>query len=341
MKKFIAIVSVILIVGLIAILGVQLVKSANVESIEIVGDIQTIYFVESTSDVNFNDADLKITYKDGSVKIKKLTKKLISVKNFNTSVVNNGTMKITYKSTTIDVGYAVVWTGLYYLNSEKVEVYNGTSISTVNLGPYIAGVNNMNQDKTTSTEMIYFGANGVCNYYLRSSTTSSWYMDDGEFDKSYYYQIVGNAINVHLGDRGVYKMYAIFSKDGELSLTTVEREFVTETSEFLRTRSERSFSHYEMKGNRTISEGSITVVEKNGRQIEFKKNSKFSDSDLNIYLKVNFANDSFLKTVYVRFNESMFVSDKEFSTVVVTPSSLSATCFYGGVRFELEYKVVS
>ena len=124
MRKFIAIVSVILIVGLIAILGVQLVKSANVESIEIVGDIQTIYFVESTSDVNFNDADLKITYKDGSVKIKKLTKKLVSVKNFNTSVVNNGTMKITYKSTTIDVGYAVVWTGLYYLNSEKVEVYN-------------------------------------------------------------------------------------------------------------------------------------------------------------------------------------------------------------------------
>lgn len=341
MKKFIAIVSVILIVGIIAFFSVQLIKSSNVESIEVIGDVQTIYFVNSTNDVNFNDADLKITYKDGAVKIKKLTKKLVSVKNFNTSVVNNGVMKITYKSSTIDIGYSVIFTGLYYVKTTKVETFNGSSVNTSSTGPYKAGVNNSNQDRTNATEMIYFGENGVCNYYLRNSSTSGWYMDDGKFDKTFYYQISGSAINVHLGDSLVYKMYATFSNDGELSLETVDREYLDENSEFLVKRTERVLSHYEMKGNRTIKEGTITVEERYNRPIEFKHGTKFSDSDLDLYLKVTFENDNFLKTVYVKFHESMFISDKEFTTVLQTPTTTSADCFYNGVHFELEYKVVA
>ena len=99
MKKFISILSACLLAGLVAFLGITLFRTSNVESIEIVGQVQTIYFVGSTNDVNFNNADLKITYADGSVKLKKLDKKLVRVNNFSTSVQNNGIMKITYNST--------------------------------------------------------------------------------------------------------------------------------------------------------------------------------------------------------------------------------------------------
>ena len=72
MKKIISIIAVCLIVAGLVIAGVFIFKTSNVQSIEIVGDIQTLYFVDSATDVNFNDAELKITYKNGSVKMKKL-----------------------------------------------------------------------------------------------------------------------------------------------------------------------------------------------------------------------------------------------------------------------------
>lgn len=337
MKKFIAIISVILIVGLITFFGINFFKSSNVEAIEIIGDIQTIYFVNSTNEVNFNDADLKITYKDGSVKIKKLKKNLVSIKDFSTSVVNNGTMKVTYKSTTINVGYAVVWTGLYYLSDKTVESFTGSDVSTSKSGPYVAGVDNNNNDKTTTTEMIYFGADGTCDYYSRSSSTAVWYLDDGYFDKSFNYKISGNSINVNLGENVTYSLIATFSKDGELSLTSVEKEYKNDNEDFLSKKTERKFNHYEMKGNRTITKENIEV--KCSEELKFKQNSEFKDSNLKIYLKVTFENDNFLKTVYVRFNESMFISDKEFTTKIVTFSTLTVRCFYNGVGFDFTYSV--
>lgn len=337
MKKFIAIISVLLIAGVIAFFGISLFKSSNVEAIEIIGDVQTIYFVNSTNDVNFNDADLKITYKDGSVKIKKLNKKLVSIKDFTTSVVNNGSMKITYKSTTINVDYAVVWTGLYYLTDETTETFGGSNVSVSSKGPYVAGVDNANNDKTTTTEMIYFGADGTCDYYSRSSSTAEWYLDDGYFDKTFKYTINANSINVNLGKNKTYSLVATFSKDGELSLTSVEKEYTNENKDFLSKKVERKFSHYEMKGNRTITSEDIEVT--CSEELKFKKDSEFSDSNLKIYLKVKFENDNFLKNVYVRFNESMFVSDREFTTKVVTYSTLTVRCFYNGVLFFFTYSV--
>jgi hypothetical protein len=91
-----------------------------------------------------------------------------------------------------------------------------------------------------------------------------------------------------------------------------------------------------MKGNRTLERGDIEVY--CSSPIEFNKNSKFSDSNLNIYLKVNYKNDSFLKNVYVRFNLSMF-SGLGISTAVVTPSGTSADFTYDGVNVELIYSV--
>ena len=337
MKKFISILSACLIVVVIGFLAITLFKSSTVKSIEVVGQVQTIYFVGSTNDVNFNDAELKITYNDGSVKLQKLNKKLVRVNNFSTSVQHNGTMKLTYKSQTIDIGYSVICKGMYYLSEKVTETYNGNTISQSSSGKMIAGVNSSNIDVTTSTEMIYFGNDGVCDYYSRSSSTATWYADNGYYDKSFYYKITGNSINVHLGENNVYSLQAHVSNDGKLSLTTVKKEYVNGISDFLQKKITRNFDYYEMKGNRTITASDVSVYCSNP-PIRFAKNSKFSDSNLKIYLKVTYSNDNFMKNVYVRFHENMF-GENEFSTAVVTPSTTRARCYYNGIRFNFEYSV--
>lgn len=336
MKKIIVSITLCLLVAGIVVLSILMFKSSKVQSIEIVGDVQTVYFVGSTNDVNFNNSELKITYKDGSVKLAKLTDKLVSVSNFNTSVENSGIMKISYKTLTIDVGYSVVCKGLYYLTEKTEETYNGTSVSTINSDKMIAGIDSSNNDITTSTEMIYFGENGVCDYYSRSSSTATWYADNGYYNSAFYYKITGKTINVHLGENKVYNLVACVSSDGKLSLTSVQKLYI-DSSEFLKSKVTRNFLHYEMKGNRTITKDDISVYCEN--EIKFAKNSKFEDSNLNIYLRVSYKNDNFLKTVYVRFTKDMF-DENAFSTAVVTPSSTRAECYYNGVRFYLEYKVV-
>ena len=337
MKKVISIIAVCLVIAGIAIAGVLVFRTSKVKSIEIVGNLQTIYFVDSTTDVNFNNAELKITYNDGSVKLSKLDKKLVTVKNFNTSVENSGIMKILYKSQSIDVSYAVVCKGLYYLSEKTEESFNGSNIIKTESGLLTAGLDENNVDKTTSTEMIYFGDNGLCDYYSRETSTGVWYADNGYYNNKFYYEFSGNAINVHLGENTVYSLVAYVSSDGKLSLNSIQKEYVNSSSEFLKSKVEREFIHYEMKGNRTITKDDISIYCKD--EIKFSKGSKFEESPLDIYLVVNYKNDNFLKTVYVRFTEEMF-GENEFSTIITTPSTTRAQCYYNGVRFYLEYKVV-
>ena len=344
MKKIMPIISVFLVAALITFLGFFVFRTSSIESVEIVGDIQTVYFVDSTNTVNFNESNLKVTYKDGSVKLKKLSYDLVSVKNFTTSVANDGTMKITYKSKTIDVNYSVIWTGLYFLTEKTSHTYSGgEKITSTKSGPYVAGVTETNQDKTTSIEMIYFDEKGYCDYYTRTSSTATWYMDDGEFDKSFYYTIEGSSIKAYLGENRTYELQAKVTNDGELTLVTTENNYVdNQNVSFLKSSVDRTFEHYEMKGNRTLGTNDIKVycnskiVDKDS-PITVSKNSTFAENNLDLYLKVTFNNDSFLKNVYVRFTESMIKST--FSTAVVTPSSTSVSCVYNGVNFDLIYKV--
>ena len=336
MKKIISIIAVCLVVAGLVIAGVFLFKNSNVQSIEIIGDVQTIYFVDSATEVNFNDAELKITYKNGSVKLKKLDKNLVDVANFSTSIENRGLMKISYKTQSIDIGYSVICRGMYYLSEKNEDTFNGTSVSSKSSGLLTAGVDDKNIDNTTSTEMIYFSENGVCDYYSRENSSSEWYADNGYYNSEFYYNISGDTLNVHLGKNKVYNFVTAFSNDGEMSLTCVENEYVSEHSEFLKKKTIRHFKHYEMKGNRTLTKDDVSVYCKD--EIVFAKNSKFEDSKLDIYVKVTYKNDGFLKTVYVRFNETMFAGNG-LSTSVVTPSTTRVECFYNGVKFNLEYKV--
>lgn len=337
MKKIISIVLIVLAVGLIAFFSVTLIKSSNVEAIEIVGEIQTIYFVDSTNDVNFNEAELKITYKDGTVKVKPLSAKLVDVSFFSTSVENNGTMKISYKSKEIDVGYSVISKGLYFLSGKTTKSYNGTTIDEINSGDLVAGVNANGVDITTSEEMIYFGDDGVCDYYYKANVNGSknWVLINGYNNKDYYYKISGDTINVHLGEQRVLNMVANHPKQGSFTLDCVENKYAEGSNDFIKSKTSMSFSYYNMKGNRTFNTVSVYCPE----TISFAKNSKFSDSSLDIYLVVNYVNDSFMKTVYVKFNETMFNTENEFNTSTVTSTKRKAKCHFNGVQFELAYTV--
>lgn len=339
MKKIISIISIVLVIGVIVVFGVLVSKSANVEAIEIVGEVQTIYFVNSTNDVNFNDAELKITYKNGNVKVKKLTKDLVDVNFFSTSVENNGTMKISYKSKDIDIGYSVISKGLYYLSEKNTQTYTGKRITESNSGTLVAGVNDNGEDITTSEEMIYFGDDGVCDYYYKTTVDgrSNWVLINGNNNSDYYYKITGNLINVHLGEQRVLNLSANYSKYGNLSLNCVEKEYAENSTDFIKSKTAMNFTYYEMKGNRTFTASDVSIY--SNYDIEFDKGSKFSDSTYDIYLKVNYKNDYFLKTVYVKFNETMFNTENEFNTSSVTENDRVAKCHFNGVQFEFAYKV--
>ena len=61
MKKLISIFLISLCVVGVGVLGFFIFRSKNIDSIEIVGDMQTVYFVNETTDFNFNKAKLKVS----------------------------------------------------------------------------------------------------------------------------------------------------------------------------------------------------------------------------------------------------------------------------------------
>ena len=154
----------------------------------------------------------------------------------------------------------------------------------------------------------------------------------------------GSCIKAYLGENRTYDLQAKVTNDGELTLVTTENNYVdSQNVNFLKSSVDRTFEHYEMKGNRTFGTGDIEVycgsqkIDKDS-PVVLSKNSTFAENNLDLYLKVNYKNDSFLKNVYVRFNESMF-NGYGVSTVVLIPSGIAADCTYDSVYFELIYSV--
>ena len=339
MKRIISILLIVLCVAGLGVCGYFIFRKNNVESIEVVGNMQTIYFVNETTDVKFNDSKLKVTYKDGTSKLFDLSYDLVKVKNFSTSVVNDGIMKLIYKSHTIDVKYQVVYSGLYYLKTiEESSVVGSTVNSSSN--NYIAGLNeSTGADKTTAVEMIYFYNDGLCDYYTRTSSTASWYVDDGHCDATFNYSILGNKIIVNLGAEKKYEITASFSSEGVLSLNNVECEYFDDNhTDFLKSKTERTFAFYEMKTERVIDTVSVNGYDKYN-PVQFEVSDTYETSGNKLFLKVTYKNDNFLKTVYVRFNTSMLAEKQGFNTAMVTTSALPARAFYKSIGFTILYKV--
>jgi hypothetical protein len=341
MKRIISILLIVLCVSALGLGCYFLFRKNNVESIEVVGDMQTIYFVNETTDVNFNQSKLKVTYKDGTSKLFDLSYDLVKVKNFSTSVVNDGLMKLVYKSHEINVKYQVVYSGLYYLKTIESSNVVGSSVNS-STNNYVAGLNeSTGADKTTAVEMIYFYNDGFCDYYTRTSSTASWYMDDGHCDNRFNYSILGNKIIVNLGTEKKYEITASFSSEGVLSLNNVECEYFDENhTDFLKSKIERTFAFYEMKTERVVNSVSVNGYGSNN-PVQFEVSDTYESSGHKLVLKVDYKNDNFLKTVYVRFHTSMLIEKQGFNTNGVIHSAIAARAFYKSIGFNIYYTVIA
>ena len=130
MKKVISIILVIACIAGLGFLGYVVFRSKNIVSAHIDGQMQTLYLVNETTTPDFEDAKLKVTYKNGTAKYIDLKSKSVKINDFSTSIQTHGVMKITYKSQTIEVPYNVIKRGLYYMKSHQMKTSGQTPVVT-------------------------------------------------------------------------------------------------------------------------------------------------------------------------------------------------------------------
>ena len=175
MKKLIVLLVSIACLAGVCFLGYTIFSKKNVDKVELEGQIQTLYLA-NTNEINkpnFQDAKLKVTYKDGNVKYIPLKTADISVTDFSTSLqTTDGKMKITYKSKVINVDYTVIKHGFYYVNSDAT---------------YVSGNATVSENYTVSTTKEFFNLeqNGTLKYYQLKD--GKWLLYDGKFLSDYKY----------------------------------------------------------------------------------------------------------------------------------------------------------
>ena len=120
MKRLIVILVVVACLIGVGFLGFTIFNKKNIDKVELEGTVQTLYLA-NTNEINkpnFQDASLKVSYKDGTVKYIPLKSADVTVTDFSTSIeLTDGKMKINYKSNVISVNYSVIKNGFYYVSS--------------------------------------------------------------------------------------------------------------------------------------------------------------------------------------------------------------------------------
>ena len=297
MKKFIMIfLSVVCIAGVVA-LGWLIFNSKSIASIEIEGQIQTLYV--AGQDIDFEDAKLKVTYKNGNVKYVNMTNKSVQISQFSTSLKTHGKMKIAYKSQILYVEYDVINAGMYYVSAEQ---------------SYFAGETPplpTTYDSKSSEMFLYIRLNGELDYYYLDDS-GRYCMFDGSYDKSYKYEIDGDTLNAYLGsDDYKVSIKAHYSSDGnvEYKFTKVYRD----NNNLEISRNVKTFSYYEMKSedHRTIAHSSIDLSRTAGvvgNVVSFGRNETIESSGKIMFLFVSFKNDHFMHAVYVHICDEMITN---------------------------------
>ncbi len=329
MKKLLVILLSALMVCGVGYLGFVIFRSKNIVNVEIVGSMQTLYVIDE--ELDFEDAQLKVTYRNGDVKLVKLDKKRVDVTSFSTSLQTHGTMKIVYKSAVLEVEYDVINKGLYYVE-ETVNKTPGNNQSPT----YYS--------KTNTPMLFYIKEDGQLEHYYKSG--AKYAMHDGAYDTSYKYQIYGDTLNVYLGTEEVsYKLKADYNdQEGTTALKSVTER--TDNNGLVEYRLERSYAYYKnFKTDRTIKTVQVDLSYANpttygGEQyITFTKGDTIESSGKEIYLIVTFANplSSYMSLVYVHVTDGM-VTRNSLNTSQVTDLA-HMICRYEGEDFEINYRV--
>lgn len=338
MKKVIIILLVVLGIAGIVYLGYLIFNAKNVEAVELSGEIQTLYVVGD--DIDFEDAKLKVTYKNGDIQMVDLDSSSVQIDMFSTSIEKQGTMNIVYKNHVINVDYVVIKNGLYYLSNEKTYTWNYTtgSLGSVPSTTYVS--------PTASKELIFLGQNGVLQYYTKDSY--KWYMNDGKYDSSYNYTIEKDTLIVNAGKDNQIKIKVNYDSSGSLNISSEEQK-VHEDTGLVYEINVTSYKWYNMKPNRVIKAGSLEVdlsqteytssTDPNTHDyVTFNRGENIETSGKEIYVKVEFANDTFLNTIYVRVTDSM-VQRNSLDTENVYTLIRAVILYYEGEEFTLYYTV--
>ena len=329
MKKILLAILVVICLGGVGFLGYMIFGSRNIVSVEISGNIQTLYVVGD--DLSFGDAKLKVTYKNGNMRLVDLDSDSVSVAYFTTSVETHGTMEITYKSKVLKVDYNVVKKGYHYLTQKRV---NSVTTGTYSL--------------SSTTEMIYVGDRGLIKYYTKSS--GKWYMNDGEYDKSYKYSIFGDTMTVSLGnDNKELSIKADYNDNGTMVLksTVITRD--ANDPDIVISKEEKAYHHYntneQLVNTVAVDYSKVSTTSYSGKSVlTFKVGDVLeSSANKNLLLKVRYIDQDIhfpISEAYVYVcNE---IIDDELRTGNVTSGGVNtAYCFYESKEFYFYYKVVN
>lgn len=326
MKKAVWIVLIVLFACGLGYIGYVIFQSKNIDKVEISGNMQTLYVVGD--DINFGDAKLKVTYKNGNIRMVDMNKNTVDVSLFATATEDHKTMKITYKSAVLEVDYDVVKKGFYYVSEIITTGTTGLPSSrTHSIG--------------TSPYMIYLRGNGTLDYYYKES--GKWYMHDGSYDTSYNYSIAGDEMKVELGDDNFYSFKAKYNTNGSMAISCVELTKNSSDPDIVSSKKEYVYKNYET-ADQTISDVDVdySKVATTGTNhiVEFKKGETVESSGKMLMLKVTYVNKHFLTEVYVHICDEMLSGPRGLNTSSVTLSD-HAYGAYHNFDFTIFYTVVN
>lgn len=348
MKKVILSVIIILLLGGIVYLGFVVFDSKSIKEVELVGNVQTLYMVGE--ELDFEDAKLKVTYKNGDVKMVALKNADVKVNLFSTSIEKHGTMQIVYKTHTLKIDYNVLKTGLYYIS-------NTTTVTQNDLGQTVTSGAGDIVSVDTAREYFYLGADGVLDYYKNDGTQSDpkWLMFDGSYEENYLYYTTGDKLVIKAGAKE-YELKAEYNPNGSIA---VKSEIKSYSGDGLWVNQIKTYTFKQsdlLKANRAFNDTPIldfsyTTVVKNNQEDSSNKNDDYkvlfnvgdtiNSSGKNIYIKINITTDTFLPTVYVHVTDKM-VQRESLNTNVANEDIVTfAYMFYeSSDPFYLYYSVV-
>lgn len=335
MKKFLIGLLLVICFAGVGYLGYVIFQSKNIDTVEIVGDMKTLYLVGD--DLDFGDAKLKVTYKNGNMKMVDMTKKNVKVTLFNTSLATHAKMKLTYKSAVLEQEYYVINCGYYYL-SKAVTTSSVTQTRTLT-------INN-------TDEIMRINEYGQVLYY--SKKNGNWYLNDGEYDSSYNYTITGDTMNVSLGGNKSYQIQASYLESGIARIVSTKLNRNSADEDVVTSKEVREYTFYDTSKLKVSSikvdyKDVSTVNYKNNdgnniKVLTFKRGQTLESSGQKLYLLVNYiitadsAFDGVLGKVYLNIPDEIL--DGELRTGNVTNNVPDrAFCNYEGKNFEIYYVV--
>ena len=352
MRKFLLFLVALLLIGGAGFVGYTVFNSKNIEKIEIEGEMQTLYLLNETLTPDFEDAKLKIIYKDGSVKYQSMKDAFKNsddsdkkITHFDTSIIRSTVMKLTYKSHIVEVNYSVISGGMYYLSGDEKVTY-------VNNKPQVSSSNTYAIN--TTKQFIYLEENGNIRYYNYSTAKSRWLLYDGNYLSGYNYTISGNKINVYLGGEepsyqiqadapnGVMQTYSVkVNKDSTTGLDTGKETY--------------KFTNFAVNTNIEATNVNLicSYVTDPGttiKYLQFERRDTLETTSNEIYLSVSYSNyliDTqigatkirLFKDVYVVVGSGMIKNDSLVTSEKIMQGFGYAELAYESVIVSFNYKV--